>query len=184
MTDVLDPPIDADGGADGDASSPDAALIAVLARVAERDESAFAELYDATCAAAFGWAVRMTGDRALAEIVVGDVYRRVWEDAGERAVTGLTVRSWIVELTRRSALARLRAHPAVVKADVPEAQGGPVQLSPGRGPLSPQHERAVSLALFGGHSQSEIAERTGESLGAVKTRMREALTLLRAHPLA
>ena len=44
----------------------------------------------------------------------------------------------------------------------------------------PQKQREVlDLAYFGGLSQTEIAELTGEPLGTVKTRTRSAMTTLR-----
>ena len=42
----------------------------------------------------------------------------------------------------------------------------------------PQRE-ALTLAYFGGYSQSEIAALTGAALGTIKTRMRDGLSRLR-----
>ena len=45
--------------------------------------------------------------------------------------------------------------------------------------LPDEQREAVTLAYFGGLSQSEIAERTGLPLGTIKTRVRLALRKLR-----
>ena len=45
--------------------------------------------------------------------------------------------------------------------------------------LPREQREALELGYFGGLSQSEIAERTGQPLGTIKTRMRLALLKLR-----
>jgi RNA polymerase sigma-70 factor (ECF subfamily) len=47
------------------------------------------------------------------------------------------------------------------------------------GALPTEQRQALELAYFGGLSQTEIAERTGQPLGTVKTRMRLAMQKLR-----
>lgn len=45
--------------------------------------------------------------------------------------------------------------------------------------LPAEQREALELACYGGLSQTEIAERTGQPLGTVKTRMRLAMQKLR-----
>jgi RNA polymerase sigma-70 factor (ECF subfamily) len=45
--------------------------------------------------------------------------------------------------------------------------------------LPPEQRQAVEFAYFRGLSQSEIAEKTGQPLGTVKTRVRLAMVKLR-----
>jgi RNA polymerase sigma-70 factor (ECF subfamily) len=45
--------------------------------------------------------------------------------------------------------------------------------------LPVEQREALELGYFGGLSQSEIAEQTGQPLGTIKTRMRLALQKLR-----
>jgi RNA polymerase sigma-70 factor (ECF subfamily) len=53
-------------------------------------------------------------------------------------------------------------------------------VSAALGGLPVEQREALELGYFGGLSQTEIAERTGQPLGTVKTRMRLALQKLRS----
>ena len=47
------------------------------------------------------------------------------------------------------------------------------------GQLSQEQRRAVEMAFFEGMTHTEIAAKTGEPLGTIKTRIRAGLLLLR-----
>lgn len=53
----------------------------LMARVAPKEESALAALYDRHAAKVYGLALRVTGDPREAEEVVQDVFLRLWQNA-------------------------------------------------------------------------------------------------------
>ena len=61
----------------------DVLLRTVMARVADRDQQALAELYDVCSSRLFAVAQCITGDRAAAEEIVSDVFLQLWQ-SGER----------------------------------------------------------------------------------------------------
>ena len=61
---------------------PELDLAALLERTARGDAEAFAQFYVATAAAAYGLAMRVVGNRALAEDVTQEAYLGLWRAAG------------------------------------------------------------------------------------------------------
>ena len=67
--------------AGGAAASGDPPLAALIARMALRDDTALAALYDATAARVYGLALRIMRDAAAAEEVVVDTFHQAWREA-------------------------------------------------------------------------------------------------------
>lgn len=171
-------------------------VAALLARVAGADRGAFAELYDMLSPRAFGLIARILVDRAQAEEVLQEVFLEIWQSAGRFAPNRGQGRSWILTIAHRRAVDRVRASQASTDRDVraglrdlhsePEAVADQAELRiEGRrvthalAALPEAQREALTLAYFGGYSQSEIAALVGAPLGTVKTRIRDGLSRLR-----
>jgi len=167
---------------------------AVVALVARSDEVALGELYDRYRRVAYGLALRVLRDEALAEDAVQEAFLAVWRGAGrfvpERGKAG----TWLLTLVHRRAVdlvrreERRRAEPlpetdevATVGSAADDAwlrlERERVQAALSKLP-DPQRE-AIELAYYGGFTQSELAERLGEPLGTIKSRMFAGLARLR-----
>ena len=166
---------------------------AVVALVARSDEVALAELYDRFGRIAYGLAVRVVRDQALAEDAVQEAFLAVWRGAErfmpERAKAG----AWIMTLVHRRAVdlvrreERRRADPLEDTA-VAGLEGSAEDLAWLRferervqdalRQLPDQQREAIELAYYGGFTQSELAERLGQPLGTIKSRMFAGLTRL------
>jgi RNA polymerase sigma-70 factor, ECF subfamily len=170
---------------------------AYVRRCASRDESALAALYDESGPLAYAVAMRILQDEADASEVVLDVYKQVWEAAGRFDEGRGSAAAWIVMLARSRATDRrrsraVRMHATVqveqleeLKSSEPNPEGLAMASQSGRSVMQalaaiPTEQRqALELAYFAGLSHSEIAERLGEPLGTVKTRIRLAVGRLR-----
>jgi RNA polymerase sigma-70 factor (ECF subfamily) len=173
----------------------DTALIVLIAR---RDEGALSVLYDRYNRLAFSLAVRIVGDRALAEEITADSFVNVWRAAGSFSAERGRFVTWLMSVVRHRAIDELRrlnvrpegsaveldealkatAHPDSVDDMFDLNRRREAVRSALAGLPGPQRE-VLELAYFGGLTQQEIAEKTGTPLGTVKTRMRLGLLKMR-----
>ena len=174
----------------------------LLERVARGDESALAILYDRYSGPLYALAFRMTAERADAEEVVLDAFQQAWRDAGRFREERGSVAAWLTMICRSRALDLIRARGRRDRAVTRAANASPEDApAMGRGPdptgqgveggersrliaaaldeLSPVQRQAIELAFFEGLSHSEIADRLGEPLGTIKTRVRLGMQKLR-----
>jgi RNA polymerase sigma-70 factor (ECF subfamily) len=166
---------------------------AVVALVARSEESALAELYDRFGRIAYGLAVRILRDEALAEDAVQDAFLTVWRSAARYMPERGKASTWVLTLVHRRAVdlvrreERRRTEP--IEAASEPAGGAADELAWLRlqrervqaalRQLPDQQREALELAYYGGFSQSELADRLGQPLGTIKSRMFAGLTRLR-----
>jgi RNA polymerase sigma-70 factor (ECF subfamily) len=145
------------------------------------------------------WAValRILGSRADAEEVLQESFLEVWRRAREFDPSRGGVEAWVTTIVRTRSIDRRRALGTVARivedaaTQPPPASATPVdpseaavlgqdraRVAAAMKALPPEQRVVVELAYFEGLSQREIAERTGDPLGTVKTRARLALEKL------
>jgi RNA polymerase sigma factor (sigma-70 family) len=169
----------------------DEALVALAARA---EESALAELYDRYGRLAYGLALRVLRDPALAEDAVQEAFLGVWRSAATFVPERAKASSWILTLVHRRAVdlvrreERRRVEPLDDEArlDTGGSAADVVWLRLERERVQealrrlPDHEReALELAYYGGFTQSQLAERLGLPIGTIKSRMFSGLARLR-----
>ncbi|HUS23814.1 MAG TPA: sigma-70 family RNA polymerase sigma factor [Candidatus Binatia bacterium] len=161
---------------------------ALLARVARRDRAAFEELYRRTAPHLFGVAVRILGQRALAEEALQDAFVQVWQKAGEFRPERAQASTWMSSLVRYRALDALRRTGRETPLDsVPEAALPRITLDPQTEPalerclgqLPAEPRTCIALAFVEGCSHPEVAQRVGKPLGTVKSWIRRGLAQLK-----
>jgi len=167
---------------------------AVVALVARSDEQALGELYDRFGRVAYGLSLRVLRDETLAEDAVQDAFLAAWRTADRFMPERGKASTWLLTLVHRRAVDlvrredRRRAEPIEVAGD-PAGEGSAdeavwlryererVQAALRR--LPDQQREALELAYYGGFTQSELADRLGQPVGTIKSRMFTGLTRLR-----
>lgn len=167
--------------------------IELIEEAARGEADALSALYDRFSGLLLTMAIRMLGDRAMAEDLVHDVFMEVWRNASRYDRSRGTVRTWVLVRLRSRALDRLRS--ASSRREVPTDDVTPREaaaeledpaLEPDRAAvrvalaeLPDEQRKVLELSYFHGLSSSEIAERMGSPLGTVKSRTAAALAKLR-----
>jgi RNA polymerase sigma-70 factor (ECF subfamily) len=168
----------------------DEALIALAAR---GEEPALAALYDRYGRVAYGLALRVLRDATLAEDAVQEAFLAVWRSAHRYIPERSKPSTWILTFVHRRAvdLVRREEHRRADQlTDVESIVGGMVDEEAWLGlerervqaalqQLPDQQREAIELAYYGGFTQSELAERLGQPLGTIKSRMFTGLARLR-----
>jgi RNA polymerase sigma factor (sigma-70 family) len=166
-------------------------------RLVMGDRGAFEELYARYGPAAFGLALRVTGQEQLAQDVVHDSFLALWRAPEAYDPARGTFRSFFLSLAHHRAVDTVRREerlrrrslkvnpgPAVGE-DVAEGVVQEAWLESRRAQVLtaleqlPAEQRTVlDMAYFGGYTQARIAEELGIPLGTVKTRTLAAMRKL------
>jgi RNA polymerase sigma-70 factor (ECF subfamily) len=168
----------------------DEALVALAARA---DDGALAELYERFGHVAYGLALRIVRDPALAEDAVQEAFLNIWRSAARFVPERAKASTWILTLVHRRAVDVVRREQprrAEPIEAAPQASGNATEdeawlrlqrarVQDALRQLPDQQREALELAYYGGFTQSELADRLGEPLGTIKSRMFAGLTRLR-----
>jgi len=168
---------------------------ALLARIAGRDADALGDLFDRWAPRLNGYLRRMLGSPADAEDALQEAFAILWTRAAQFNPERHDPALWILQQARWRALDLLRARgragnvatqpedpdpgesdptcDAVVHRDRARAVRAALRRLP------TEQSDLLELAFYGGLSHGEIATRTGQPLGTVKTRIRRGIHRLR-----
>ncbi len=168
-----------------------------MLRLQRREPLAMTDLYDRFGGLAYSIIFGIVRDAALAEDLTQETFLRVWNRIhafdGERGGLG----PWLLTIARNRAIDHHRSvanrmernayqldvrehpslftdmEPALLNADHARIINASIAK------LNASQQKVIELAYYEGLSQTEMAERMGEPLGTIKTRVRSALKNLR-----
>ena len=174
--------------AERQAVSPDLATVTAMK---SGDQGAIAELYDRYSSIVYAVALRVLGDTMAAEDVLQEVFLQLWRNPGAFDAARGNLAAWLAVIARNRAIDALRRRKPetdiedVIVSVAPDLAANADRTRAAekvRGVLqdmAPAQRAALEMAYFEGLTHSEIASKTGEPLGTIKTRIRAGLMALR-----
>ena len=168
--------------------SPDLAMVTAMK---SGDQSALAQLYDRYSSIVYAVALRVLGDAGAAEDVLQEVFLQLWRKPQAFDAARGNLGAWLAVITRNRAIDALRRRkPETDIEDVIVSVAPDLAADADRsraaekvrgvmGSMPALQRTALEMAYFEGMSHSEIATKTGEPLGTIKTRIRAGLMTLR-----
>lgn len=168
----------------------------LIRRVAQGDEEAFGELYDAVAPTVFGLVRRVLRDQAQSEEVMQEIFLEIWQNAVRFDADRGKAVSWILVIAHRRAVDRVRAAEASRSRDLRQgireyqesyddvAEQVEVRMESERvlralESLTAAQQEAIRMAYYGGYTHTEIATMLDLPVGTVKTRIRDGMIRLR-----
>jgi RNA polymerase sigma-70 factor (ECF subfamily) len=173
---------------------PDPTDESLATQVAQGDESALELIVKRWTRPVYSLCLRMLGDPGLAQEVTQDVFFKCWRHAASFEEKKGSFSSWILSVAHHSAIDALRrrrskgrdaAYPMdeLMTASLASPAKGvtfwqKLRMEKALAKLSPAQRQVVEMAYFEGLTREEMAQRLGEPVGTVKTRLRDTLMKL------
>jgi RNA polymerase sigma-70 factor (ECF subfamily) len=164
---------------------------AMMAAIRAGDQNAMALLYDRYSSIVYAVALRVLGDTGAAEDTLQEIFMQLWRNPALFDSSRGNLPAWLSVITRNRSIDALRKRRpeanieevvVSVEPDLASDTDRARALGKIRGALGDMAvaQRAVlEMAFFQGLTHTEIASKTGEPLGTIKTRIRAGLLALR-----
>jgi RNA polymerase sigma-70 factor (ECF subfamily) len=160
-------------------------------RVRAGDHEAMGTLYDRYSPLVYAVALRVLADTGAAEDVLQEVFMQLWRNPARFDASRGSLGAWLAVIARNRAIDVLRKRHfesdiedvlVSVEPDLASEADRSRTAKNVRGALNGMHpaqRQALEMAFFEGLTHAEIAAKTGEPLGTIKTRIRAGLLALR-----
>jgi RNA polymerase sigma-70 factor (ECF subfamily) len=162
-----------------------------LMRIGRRDENAMEDIFRRYSGPVYSVALRVLHDTGQAEDVLQEVFLQLWRNPTAFDQDRGSLGAWLMVIARNRAIDLLRRRKpsdsvddvvlasSINVADEAERNVMMEKVHRALAELPSEQRKSLELAYFEGLSHTEIASRTGDPLGTVKTRIRQALITLR-----
>lgn len=171
----------------------------LLEFAASGDLQAFGRFYDLMAPRVYGLALRVLRDPGYAEETAQEVFLQVWKQAADYRPSLGSVQSWVLTITHRRAVDRVRSESSAARRDEVDAATGTIhgadvaeqvtekisrdedaaEVRRCLETLTDNQRESIEMAYFSGQTYREVAERLGTALPTIKSRIRDGLRRLK-----
>ena len=165
--------------------------LALVTAIRSGDQGAMGTLYDRYSSIVYAVALRVLQETGAAEDVLQEIFMQLWRNPGAFDASRGNMAAWLAVVARHRAIDALRRRRpendledvvVSVEPDLASEADRSRAMDKVRGALQampPPQRSALEMAYFEGLTHAEIADKTGEPLGTIKTRIRAGLLSLR-----
>lgn len=165
--------------------------LALVTAIRSGNQSAMGTLYDRYSSIVYAVALRVLQDTGAAEDVLQEIFMQLWRNPGSFDSSRGNMAAWLAVIARNRAIDSLRRRrPAddiedvvvSVEPDLATDTDRARAMDKVRSALEQMpaaQRKTLEMAYFEGLTHTEIAQKTGEPLGTIKTRIRSGLLTLR-----
>ena len=157
----------------------------------QKDNNAFTYLYDHYAGALFGVIKQIVADTELSNDVLQETFVNVWRRMDSYDESKGRLFTWMLNIARNAAIDKTRSKGFQQSQRQVPLDGELIQAGVRPGiddyglkkiilKLKEEHRQLIDLSYFQGYTHEQIAQALDMPLGTVKTRIRTALSQLRA----
>jgi RNA polymerase sigma factor (sigma-70 family) len=167
----------------------------LVALLKQQSRDAFNYLYRQYSGVLYGIIHKIVFDDQIAQDVLQEAFVKIWQNVDKYDARKGKIYTWMLNVARNAAIDKLRSKGEIMKGKIQtgedivhistsmktEQMTDAIGLRKLVAALKPEYEAIVELAYFKGFTLEEISKTLNIPLGTVKTRMRQAIKLLRAN---
>jgi RNA polymerase sigma factor (sigma-70 family) len=166
----------------------------LTALLKNKDQAAFARLYDSYSGAIYSIILQIVNDEELANDILQEVFINIWRKIEMYDAEKGRLFTWMLNIARNASIDMLRSRgyrnskknqsiqenvDVTVPGNTEQMNVDSIGLKKLLEKLKPEQRVLIDLSYFKGYTHEEIAEQEQIPLGTVKTRIRNALIQLR-----
>lgn len=166
----------------------------LIVLIRERDQKAFAYLYDNYSKALFGVINNIVNNQEESEDVLQNTFIKIWNNFDSYDASKGRLYTWMLNISRNMAIDCTRSKHEKIKNKIQEPTDAvyhkhnlfvedvsheSIGLKVMVDGLKEDYREIIDLAYYQGYTQDEISKKLNLPLGTVKTKVRQALLSLR-----